>query len=672
MKLRFLELCGFRGFQKTIRIDFSKNFTIIDGRNGSGKSTVFDAVEFALTGTISKYQEAKAAQESVDNYLWWHGEGDVPDNRYVKIGFVDADGIHTIKRTPFGVQNGEISVVHSRLVDRDFAPEEAIPQLCRSTIIRDEHIARYSLDLKETERFNLVHDAIGAVDAEQWKIRASQLLHRAQQNRKALQQELQLARDDFIKAVKRFDEVQALEVSSAFVEESVLRLQSMLDSGAKGRKLTEMAMTRLIDIETSIEGVEKLLSEFSAVEETRNALMELEDRIVKSRDDWKAAKKQLQDEMKKRNSVQLSTDLSEQAREFSSLANLGKAIGRRNGHCPLCASQVGESQFESGIHEALAFANQLDKRAVEQENLERTIEQLEEYAKKTKILCNSIIESQRQAVLVVKEFDSRIGEQGLRDPTAKSLQEHVVKLRMDRNKIVRDLKILQTIPQQGVVKSTDSARKRAKEHVKRMEILLGRARLSETKARAIYDATIRAAAESVDLRLDRVLPLMSELYARLRPHPVWGDIEYRVRGDVQRFLRFTVGNNVNPQFVFSSGQRRVTGLAFLLSINLSIAWSRWRSILLDDPVQHVDDFRTVHLAEVLAHLYRKDQQIVCAVEDKALADMMCRRLASSEEGSGNRITLGNDENGCLAVIRAQKSGSLKKHALVHSSNSLSA
>ena len=54
MKLAFVDMCGFRGFRKRIRINFSKTFTVIDGRNGAGKSTIIDAVEFALTGTISK------------------------------------------------------------------------------------------------------------------------------------------------------------------------------------------------------------------------------------------------------------------------------------------------------------------------------------------------------------------------------------------------------------------------------------------------------------------------------------------------------------------------------------------------------------------------------------------------------------------------------------------
>jgi energy-coupling factor transporter ATP-binding protein EcfA2 len=110
-----------------------------------------------------------------------------------------------------------------------------------------------------------------------------------------------------------------------------------------------------------------------------------------------------------------------------------------------------------------------------------------------------------------------------------------------------------------------------------------------------------------------------------------------------------VGDGLNPQFLFSSGQRRATGLAFLLSVNLSLAWSRWRTILLDDPVQHVDDLRTVHLAELMAQLVAEGRQVICAVEDAALADLLCRRLPIKSADAAKRITLGPDHEGTLAV-----------------------
>ena len=157
---------------------------------------------------------------------------------------------------------------------------------------------------------------------------------------------------------------------------------------------------------------------------------------------------------------------------------------------------------------------------------------------------------------------------------------------------------------------------------------------------------------------------MSELYRRLRPHPIWRDIEYSIRGDVKRFLKLQVGNELNPQFLFSSGQRRATGLAFLLSVNISLAWSRWRSILLDDPVQHVDDFRTIHLAEVLAQLVSEGRQIICSVEDPALADLLCRRLPVSHAGEAKRVTLGLGVDGSSAKIAERALNPFARRTLI--------
>jgi chromosome segregation protein len=46
------------------------------------------------------------------------------------------------------------------------------------------------------------------------------------------------------------------------------------------------------------------------------------------------------------------------------------------------------------------------------------------------------------------------------------------------------------------------------------------------------------------------------------------------------------------------------------------------------------------LVETLAALRMLGRQIVCTVEDPALADLLCRRLRSNSNESGMRIDLG--------------------------------
>ncbi len=119
-----------------------------------------------------------------------------------------------------------------------------------------------------------------------------------------------------------------------------------------------------------------------------------------------------------------------------------------------------------------------------------------------------------------------------------------------------------------------------------------------TRAREIQ-ATAKTVANQISAeQFDTVMPLLQELYRRLRPHSEWREIESDFGGKVRGTLNFTVGDGHNVQFLFSSGQRRAAGLAFLLSIHLSRRWCEWRTLLLDDPVQHIDDYRALNLVEV--------------------------------------------------------------------------
>ena len=130
-------------------------------------------------------------------------------------------------------------------------------------------------------------------------------------------------------------------------------------------------------------------------------------------------------------------------------------------------------------------------------------------------------------------------------------------------------------------------------------------------------------------------------------------IESDFGGRVRASLNFTVGNGHNVQFLFSSGQRRAAGLAFLLAIHLSRRWCKWQSLLLDDPVQHIDDYRALNLVEVLAAIGRSGRQIVVAVENVALADLLCRRLRSSIGEIGRRFELRTSKTGSAEIASVE-------------------
>jgi len=347
------------------------------------------------------------------------------------------------------------------------------------------------------------------------------------------------------------------------------------------------------------------------------------------------------------------------------LVTLGRHLGLNSGHCPLCASAQTTSEFENGLALAESYARRLDQQAVEHAKREREREAASAAAKVALEELGRAQAALQDAERLISEFEERLGDNGLLpDVSADDLRDHYVRLRAILDTARKDYQTIQTVGRTSELERAVHAESLAREAYARAEEKLGVARRAESRAQTLHNAARRASGEVLSRRLERVLPLMAELYRRLRPHPVWSEIEYRIRGDVRRFLRLQVGDELNPQFIFSSGQRRATGLAFLLSVNLSLAWSRWRSILLDDPVQHVDDYRSVQLAEVMAQISSGGRQIICAVEDGALADLLCRRLPAEPLRPGKRITLGMSSNGALAKLRDEIIAPLAQHALV--------
>ena len=651
MKLAFLELNGFRGYRKPLRIEFADRFTIIDGRNGVGKSTIFDAVEFALTGALSKYDEAKASGETVADYVWWTGEGPAPADRFVEVGFVDGETKVTIRRGQFDEPQADaLKALSETLCDPKLSPAGPLNQLCASAIIRDEHITSLSLDLKETDRYALLRDALGANDADAWIARGAQLVSLAKRRAAAAQQEVTVANAEIATAARRLDEVRASLVAETVMAEAVERLRIFANTVAAPDQLAGPVRERIAAMGGEIEGLLSIASQWNAVEAERSRLDALSKAVAAAAAEKQAAAAELHAITSLPEAVPASS-LAGEARSLVELVALGRQLGLRDGQCPLCAKGQSHDEFEHGMQIAEGVARRLNEnaaRAAEREQKRKAAETRVANANRTS---DGAEAARTKAVTTVANFDQRRKVLAIAaDATVEHVSARVAELRKSLDAGQKDLRVLETLRLSAELERAQRAEADAKARLARAQDRFGRARKAEAGAHALHDAARRAASETLDRRLERVLPLMSELYRRLRPHPIWTDIEYSIRGDVRRFLKLKVGEDLNPQFLFSSGQRRATGLAFLLSVNLSLAWSRWRSILLDDPVQHVDDFRTIHLAELLGQLIGEGRQVVCAVEDAALADLLCRRLPIDRLQAAKRITLGVDAEGALAKV----------------------
>lgn len=666
MRLEYVSLSGFRGHRDPLRVDFGSAFTVIDGRNGVGKSTLFDAVEFALTGTISKYGTAKADRESVDDYIWWQGEPPGPVSRYVEVGFVDGEGAVAVRRTPASEPSSSVVTdLLRRLCDLSAAPEDPLPQLCNATILRDERIAALSLDLNESERYALLRDAIGATDATTWIERASRIRKTSERRTQEAQEAAQAAADRLSMESQRLDGLRKNVSEAAAVSSALERLQTFTGTRQPVEGIADATRHSMAQRLGEVDALKELLAQWSRVATTRGDLPRLRTRLGEAMEARQAAEVARESLLEGAADVPDMPAAASLAAAWADLLALGERVGTQDERCPLCQAAHSDESYSQGVADAKRQVAEINQAALQIAQFQRAREDV------TARLAAAIEAEQAarvelaKAESVIAEFEQKLSAGGLSPGlTETEFRARLADLEQRIEKVRRDLHVIESTDAGGAVAQAARNEANAKAHYARMEERLGRARRTEGRAQAFHDAARRSAAEALNQRLERVLPLMVELYHRLRPHPVWSDIEYRIRGDVRRFLRLQVGDNLNPQFMFSSGQRRATGLAFLFSVNMSLAWSRWQTVLLDDPVQHIDDYRSVHLAELLAQLVAAGKQVICAVEDPALADLMCRRLAGDEAGIGRRVTLGPDQEGALSVLRQENLNSLAQGVLL--------
>ncbi len=75
MKIKSIELCNFRGFKKKI-IQLSPDLTVFAGINGSGKSTVLDAISIMLSWLVKRIQREGGQGRHISNMDIKNGESE--------------------------------------------------------------------------------------------------------------------------------------------------------------------------------------------------------------------------------------------------------------------------------------------------------------------------------------------------------------------------------------------------------------------------------------------------------------------------------------------------------------------------------------------------------------------------------------------------------------------
>lgn len=660
MKLAYIELAGFRGAKSLLRLDVPTGFLIIAGRNGSGKSTICDAITFALTGSIREHGH-KEKGETYSDYLWWRGRGSVSE-RFVTLGFQDAQGnIHKVTRTDEGIDKNSEDVLR-RLYKLNGSPDRPLHALARTTLLRDEEITSLSVDLPESDRYKFVRDALGTLDLADIDESLSKLKKRLDERLQEDQKTYDRLRDRIADLTTRLSDLRGSQSSSPDDQAIKQEMRAMLElPDGSLTELLEAARKRLIGERKRLDRLHQISEKLKQIAVFRESVASKQytDRRLELEGIASDLEKQLTAIVQKCEELDSQVEqakLQEPGRtQHAQLCDLGETVGLvEDSTCPLCGSGVSQQSFDNNIAAVREGIKSASFGLVALISSQREgAAKRNELKAKLDVAKQQLTEHLAKASELDQLLESAVGEAASANITVPKEDLSTDLVRIESEKIRDVIRRIENgvgwLESSSVTEMIQSLESELSDLKKRRNDAYATATRSEKATSKIKDAQKTSKSligEVIDEQLAELSPMIEELYKRLRPHVEWTQIKYRLRGDVRRMLSFEVGEGLNPSFVFSSGQRRAAGLSFLLAVHLSRPWCNLESLVLDDPVQHVDDFRALNLTELLASIRKHGRQILCCVEDEALGQLMCRRFRSGTDTDGRFIRMQFDcENG---------------------------
>lgn len=118
---------------------------------------------------------------------------------------------------------------------------------------------------------------------------------------------------------------------------------------------------------------------------------------------------------------------------------------------------------------------------------------------------------------------------------------------------------------------------------------------------------------------------------------------------------------IDPVLVHSEGQMAALAVSMLCAASLTFPWSRWKALVLDDPLQHNDSIHAAAFADLMGNLVSAEgYQILLSTHDVAQAEFLQRKFRSRRIPCTTLNLLGLGKDGVEWSV--QSSSSISPHA----------
>jgi DNA repair exonuclease SbcCD ATPase subunit len=177
MKIQQIQFNNFRTYrQETFNIPEDKKIVLIYGRNGFGKSSLFDGIEWGLTGKLARYDEG--SREKNEYPMLRNSLADISNNDGVKITFTTGDAIKRfipqnatndygegtlfLNSNPMEDENGKTISLKDFLTYENYQNDINFEQSFNFTqLLSQELISDFIRKTKDPDRYRIIENLFG-------------------------------------------------------------------------------------------------------------------------------------------------------------------------------------------------------------------------------------------------------------------------------------------------------------------------------------------------------------------------------------------------------------------------------------------------------------------------------------------------------------------------------
>lgn len=675
MRLSAIEIEGFRGFAQKRSFDLDADTVIIIGSNGQGKTSLFDAVLWALSGSIprlrgddtkviSLYSESGTCRVRLD--LQEAGE---------KFGIIRSfDG----KKHRLSIDIGGATFVDTeakyyilkRLWPEALTAEDSESALTtaitRSIYLQQDLVRQFIETDDEQVKFRAVSELVGAGRVAE------------------LQLELESARAAWTRATNNQEvEAEAIRDRLTFLESQLARLadispQDKLDlekswstwwetarglgvdlitpkvDSTEAPSRIDIAIKQLRELRRSNDrqrsSCKDMISEIQAKRPTTTIqnIDSLQKAYELAEEKLKVVRKALQEAEKEAAKARhAQVERREKSEELKIIAHL--ALRHLGKTCPVCGQEHDTESTRRRL-EALVIVPTEEPMTVDNKALKiaADLEQQERICIEAKAKLSEAERIEREYRSWVSTRDSRLEEMGIHFKKDAEIIEKLdaldINLENKNKKIVNleeqgerlALKLAQITElarrselEQEVAKTQDEMQKREDDIRSRKQ--------TGNLAIGILEGIRDAAYFVVEEQLKCVEPVLRGIYAMIDPHPVFKDVRFvtkfvRGRGRLSTEIddRHADLSSGSPWAVLSSSQMNALAVAVFLAFNLGMPRIPIKTAMLDDPLQSLDDVNLLGLIDLLRRT-KDERQLIISTHDPRFGRLLLRKLRPINE-----------------------------------------